>query len=188
MSSKRDIVALGAFAGLTALAAFAGARTTARGKGLWYPRLRKAKGTPPDAAFAPVWTVLYGLSAASGFRVWQKRPSRARTRALSLWAAQLALNANFSRLFFGRHRPDAALVDLAALGVAVALYVNQARSVDRAASWMTVPYLGWVGYAGYLNEEIVRKNPRLRTLRFSDSSLLRRFRVAGSPFLRRGSA
>ena len=160
---RRPLLALLGFAAVTALTAAVGAKATTRGKLPWYRLLRKSPLNPPDWVFGPVWTTLFALTAVSGFRVWRAAPSPARSRALTLWTAQLALNANWSRLFFGQHRPKAAFVDLGALLASVGGYVQQAQQVDKPAAYMMAPYLGWVSFAGYLNEELIRKNPRFLT-------------------------
>ncbi|HEY8926153.1 MAG TPA: TspO/MBR family protein, partial [Polyangia bacterium] len=54
-----------------------------------------------------------------------------------------------------------ALADLTALTGTVAVYTRTAAQVDPAAAWLMAPYLGWLGYAGWLNVGIVRRNPRL---------------------------
>ena len=156
-------LALLGFTATTALAAWAGARVTQRGKLPWYRLIRKSALNPPDAVFGPVWTALFALTAISGFRVWRAPSSPARTRALALWTAQLALNTNWSRLFFGQHRPKAAFVDLGALLAILGGYVQQAKQVDKPAAYLMAPYLGWLSFAGYLNEEVIRKNPRFIT-------------------------
>jgi tryptophan-rich sensory protein len=143
----------------TLVTAATGARATARGKP-WYRLLRKSSLNPPDAAFGPVWTGLYAASALSAARVVRAEPSPARTRALALWGAQQALNAAWSPLFFGRRRPRAALMDLGLLWGALGAYLLQARKLDRAAAALVLPYLAWVSFAGFLNQQVVRKNPR----------------------------
>jgi tryptophan-rich sensory protein len=105
-----------------------------------------------------VWTVLYGVMSVSAWRVWNRPAGPARSWALLLWGAQLAFNAAWSPLFFGQHRKRAALADLLALGASLTAYTAVARKVDRPAAWMMAPYLGWVGFAGLLNEELVRLN------------------------------
>jgi benzodiazapine receptor len=160
---KRSVWWLGLFAGATALAAALGSSVT-NPRRPWYLALSKPPGQPPAWVFGPVWTTLYGMMAWSAFRVFRARPSRARRRALRMWWTQLALNAAWSPLFFGAHRPRAALADLAGTGVATALYTKNAASVDRAAAWMMAPYLGWLGFATYLNGAIVVRNPRLASL------------------------
>lgn len=149
------VLALAGFAGLTAGVAVLGART---GPGRWYRRLHKPWFQPPAWMFAPVWTGLYGLIAASGYRVWRAQPSPDRTRALSLWGAQLGLNAAWSWLFFDKHNPSAALVDIGLLETSIDAYTEVAEKIDPAAHWMMMPYRGWVSFAALLNAEIVRKN------------------------------
>jgi len=155
-------VALGVFSALTFAAGTLSARVTGGARQRWYRRLRKPAFQPPGAVFAPVWTVLYGLIAVSGWRVWNRPGGPARPRALALWGLQLGLNSAWSWLFFGRRRPRASPLDLAALGPGLAAYALAARQVDRGAGWMMAPYLGWVAFATLLNEEIVRLNPPRR--------------------------
>jgi tryptophan-rich sensory protein len=157
--APRSLLKLGAVAGLTALAAAVGARATVRGKGLWYRLLRKPPFQPPDWLFGPVWTTLYGTIALSGWRVSKRPASVARSVALGLWAAQLGLNATWSVLFFGQHKKRLALLDLGLLIGSVGGYMAAAYRVDRPAALMVAPYLGWCGFAGLLNAEIVRRNP-----------------------------
>jgi tryptophan-rich sensory protein len=107
--------------------------------------------------FGPVWTVLYGLIATSGYRVWSAKPSRMRTRALAWFGVQLVFNAAWSWFFFKKRSPRLALADIALLGAAIAAYVKTSAKVDRSAALLFVPYLGWVGFAALLNGEIVRR-------------------------------
>lgn len=155
---KESVVALGTFGALTAGAALLGGRqSTADSR--WYKRLRKPPYQPPSKLFAPVWTVLYGLIAVSGWRVWTAPAGAARSKALTLWGVQLGLNAAWSWLFFGRHEPRRALVDNLALLGSIGAYVSTTRNVDRPAAWLVAPYLAWVGFANVLNAGIVRRNP-----------------------------
>jgi hypothetical protein len=100
---------------------------------------------------------LFALAAVSGWRVFRQPPSAQRTRALALWGTQLALKVNWTRLFFSRHKAGAALADLVALWATLGAYMLQTRAVDGTAARLMAPYLGWVTYAGYLNEELLRK-------------------------------
>jgi tryptophan-rich sensory protein len=171
MSSSRrveraeDRAALLGFAGITAVAALAGRSATRRGLSPWYEQLRKPPFQPPAQIFAPVWTVLYGAIALSGWRVYRRPKSAERERALRLWATQLGLNGAWSWLFFGRHRPRASLADSALLLVTAAEYAKVARPLDPTAAWLFAPYLGWLAFATLLNEEIVRRNPPMRVQR-----------------------
>jgi len=133
-----------------------------RGKGsansAWFRSRRKPAFQPPNWLFAPVWTALYGAIAYSGWRVWRSPRSPDRTKALGLWAAQLALNGAWTPLFFRAHAPGAALVDLVALDVAATAYTATAAKVDRQAALIVTPYLGWLGFATALNGSIFAKN------------------------------
>ncbi|WP_044182474.1 TspO/MBR family protein [Hyalangium minutum] len=151
--------ALGVFGALTAGAGALGALVTDHGTQLWYRRLRKPPFQPPSAVFGPVWTVLYGLMAVSAWRVWNRPAGPARSRALGLWALQLGFNAAWSWLFFGKRLKRTALADIGALGASIAAYIAAARKVDKPAAALVAPYLGWVCFAGLLNEELVRRNP-----------------------------
>jgi benzodiazapine receptor len=157
---SRTNLAMAVIGGATLLSAALGARATRRNKG-WYRLLRKSPLTPPDAAFPVVWITLYGLNAVSAARVYRRPPTTpGRSRALALWGAQQALNAAWSPLFFQHHRPRAALADIGLMSAAIAAYAYTASKVDRTAAALVAPYLGWVGFAAFLNKEILRKNPR----------------------------
>ncbi|HYG68790.1 MAG TPA: TspO/MBR family protein [Anaeromyxobacteraceae bacterium] len=134
-----------------------GSRAAARRP--WYRLLRKPPWQPPPQVFGPVWGALYVAIGISGYRVWRSR-SPARRRALALWGAQLALNAAWTPLFFGRRRTRAALVDLSLLVPAVAAYAITARRADALAGALMIPYLGWTGFAWTLNAAIVSRNRR----------------------------
>jgi tryptophan-rich sensory protein len=124
----------------------------------WYASQKKARLNPPPAAFGPVWTVLYTLIAAAGWRVYRAPRGRARSQALAWWGAQMGFNAAWSRLFFGSQAPRAALADLTAMAAAITAFMATAGKVDRTAARLMIPYLAWVAFAGYLNAEVVRKN------------------------------
>ena len=166
MIEHSDAKPRGVLAGLgfAAVSFAAGALGTLamRGKGSpdgkWYRSLDKPSFQPPNWVFAPVWTALYGMIAYSGYRVWKAPKSPQRTRALSLWGAQMLMNSAWTPLFFGARMPRAALVDIATLDATAAAYAASAAQVDRTAASLVVPYLGWLGFATALNGSIVAKN------------------------------
>jgi len=158
---SRSLLALAGFGLATAGAAWYGARYSRNGnRDTWYRELEKPGFTPPDKVFPVVWTTLYALIAWSGWRVWSAAPSRHRDAALRLWISQLAANAKWSKLFFGQHRPIAALADIVALESILLSYLKTARKVDPAAANAFIPYAAWVVFAGVLNAEIARRNPQ----------------------------
>ncbi len=160
-SALRSPLGLAALAGASLLVAAVGARVTVRNKG-WYRLLRKSPLTPPDRTFSLVWPVLYGLGALSAWRVARTEDSPARSRALALWGTQLACNAAWTPLFFGSHRPRAAMTTLVLNAATLAGYAAQAGSVDPLAAAMVLPNLGWLAFAGTLNAAVIERNAGLR--------------------------
>ncbi len=159
---KASLLALAGFGLATAGAAWYGSRYSRGSRDGWYRHLRKPSFTPPDEVFPVAWTTLYALIAYSGWRVWSAAPSRERDAALKLWISQLAANAQWSKLFFGQHRPTLALVDVFMLEGNIIGYIAAAHKVDRGAAYAFVPYAAWVAFATVLNAEIIRLNPEVR--------------------------
>jgi tryptophan-rich sensory protein len=159
----RDAGVLAGFAAIVASAALLGARFSPAPNNpeidRWYATRRTARLNPPPAAFAPVWTALYAMIAIAGWRVYRAPRTKARTRALALWGAQMAFNAAWSPLFFGARKPRVALADLVAMAGSTAGFIATSRTVDKTASRLMLPYLAWTSFAGYLNASVVRMNP-----------------------------
>jgi NAD(P)-dependent dehydrogenase (short-subunit alcohol dehydrogenase family) len=82
----------------------------------------------------------------------------ARSKAMTWFLVQLALNALWSPVFFGWHRTRTALIIIVALLVALAATIITAARVDRAAAWLLAPYLIWVAYATTVNAGVVVMN------------------------------
>ena len=161
MRRRNSSVALLGFGAAVAAAAWVGSRNSPRDlrTKLWYRRLKKPSYDPPDFVFPIVWSALYTLIALSGWRVWREPNSSERTAALRLWISQLLTNAEWTRLFFGKHLPTMSLLSILSLQSAVIEYIIEARKVDKPAAALFVPYAAWIGFAALLNEEIVRRNP-----------------------------
>ena len=137
----------------------AGLGASATDIGPWYYGLQKSSLNPPDWLFGPAWTLIYGLTAFAGVLAWRHSPSRVvRSRLLVLFAANALLNVLWSELFFRFHRPDWALTEVAPFWLSVLALIVFLWPVSRRASWVLAPYLAWVGFAGWLNYEVVRLN------------------------------
>lgn len=167
MRQSNRWLALVGFGAAVAGAAWYGARYSPRDlrTRLWYKRLNKPSFNPPDSVFPIVWTILYTLIAVSGWRVWQQRDSPEKSAALRLWVSQLISNAEWTRLFFGKHLPLWSLADILVLQSAVVRYILAARKIDKPAAALFLPYAAWITFAALLNEEIVRRNPKAATMR-----------------------
>lgn len=107
--------------------------------------------TPPAAVFPVVWAVLYALMGIGAARVYLAPASAQRTRALGLFAVQLAVNFLWSILFFSLERYGLAFWLLVVLWGLIVGMIAAFYPVDRLAAWLQVPYLLWVTFAAYLN-------------------------------------
>lgn len=119
--------------------------------GEWYAGLNKPSWNPPSWVFGPVWSALYTLMAVAAWLVWSRGGWKTQGRALTLYLGQLVLNAAWTPLFFGLHRPDLALIDITALFVMIVATMVAFFKVHRVAGLLLLPYLLWVGFASVLN-------------------------------------
>jgi tryptophan-rich sensory protein len=126
--------------------------------GEWYATLKKPSWNPPDWIFGPVWSALYTMMAVAAWLVWKRGGFAAQRRPLTLFLVQLALNALWTPLFFGLHRPGLAFAEIVMLWLAIAATLAAFRPVSRPAAWLLVPYLAWVTFAAVLNFTVWRLN------------------------------
>jgi translocator protein len=126
--------------------------------GEWYQNLTKPSLTPPSWVFGPVWTILYILMGVAAWLVWRRYGFAAAVLPLSLFVGQLALNALWSYVFFGLHKPGLACLNLAALWLALLATLTAFWQIEPPAGQLLLPYLLWVTFAGYLNLQLWRLN------------------------------
>ncbi len=123
----------------------------------WYEQLAKPHWRPPNWVFAPAWTVLYACIAVAGWLVW-RAGSDAAVAALTVYGVQLVLNAGWSAVFFGLHRPDWAFAELVLLWLSIAATMALFAPISTVAVLLLAPYLAWVSFAGALNLSIWQLN------------------------------
>lgn len=140
----------------------------------WYESIKPAI-TPPNWVFPIVWNVLFFLIALSLYFVWIKsslitfknkqvsnrRAKPSKTSLLSLnnikkkiiiiYGVNFLLNVLWSVLFFSLKQPRLAFYELILLWASILCLIIFAYKIDRKASYLLVPYLSWVSFAGVLN-------------------------------------
>ena len=121
------------------------------GPGDWYAALKKPAWNPPGWIFGPVWTALYTMMAVAAWLVWRQGGWGKQRQSLLVFLGQLALNALWTPLFFGLHRPGLAFAEIVLLWLAIVATLMLFWKVNRAAAWLLVPYLAWVSFAVSLN-------------------------------------
>jgi len=148
-------IGLGFWLAVTFAAAAIGSRFQ---PGQWYALLAKPALTPPSWVFGPVWTLLYLMMGIAAWLVWREHGLAGALCPLGLFLGQLALNALWSYLFFGLHRPGLALLDIVALWLGILATLVAFWRAYPAAGLLLLPYFIWVSFAGYLNFQFWRLN------------------------------
>jgi len=108
-----------------------------------------------ESARMGVWAGLVGaLRHDGGGSLAGLETRRVRRTAQTLDAVSRAvsfLNAAWTPLFFGLHRPGVAFAGIILLWLAIAATLVVAGRVSRPAAWLLSPYLVWVSFAAVLN-------------------------------------
>lgn len=126
--------------------------------GEWYASLRKPSWNPPGWIFGPVWTALYTMMAVAAWLVWRRGGWGKQRKPLLIFIVQLMLNALWTPLFFGLHRPAWAFAEIVLLWLAIVATIVVFRPVSGPAMLLLVPYLAWVSFAAVLNFTLWRLN------------------------------
>lgn len=156
MSPKsKSLVACVSAIGLSLGAGAVGSLFTVSAIPTWYAALNKPVLSPPNWIFGPVWTMLYVLMGVAAFLIWQKGSAKKEVRlALLIFVLQLVLNALWSIIFFGWHKPGLAFLEIVLLWASILWTIGLFHKVSRTAALLLVPYLLWVSFASYLNYAI----------------------------------
>jgi len=150
-----SIIVLIGFVGTCSLAAMTGAMFR---PGDWYEQLRKPAWRPPNWVFPPAWAFLYLTIAVSGWLVWLTAGLAGAVLPLAIYLVQLVLNAAWTPIFFGLHRPDLAFIEIVILWLSIVATMAAFHPVNAAAAWLLLPYLLWVTFAAALNFTVWRLN------------------------------
>lgn len=116
---------------------------------------------PPAWLFGPVWTILYLLIATSGYRISSLKSSNLKNIALGLWALQMCLNTLWTPVFFGAFDLQGALGIIVILWLTIVSYIVVSFKIDRASSYLFMPYWIWVSFATALNFSYILVNPSI---------------------------
>ena len=107
---------------------------------------------PPGIVFPIVWTILYTLMGIGSVMICNTdAPEQDKSRALTLYGLQLAVNFFWSILFFNQRAFLTSFVWLLLLWALIVAMILSFRKINKIAAWLQVPYLLWVTFAGYLN-------------------------------------
>lgn len=125
----------------------------------WYRTIAKPPITPPDWAFAPVWTAIYLLTGISAYIVWERRDGSLAYKTVSIvYALQLLINFLWAFIFFGMHQIFGGMIDTVLLWLAVLLNMICFYKFNRVAGWLLLPYLLWVSFSVVLSVWLLQLN------------------------------
>jgi tryptophan-rich sensory protein len=127
----------------------------------WYRELNKPFFNPPNWVFGPAWTLLYILMGFSFGRIWQVA-ARSRypiisiyaKKGLGLFALHFILNLAWTPVFFAWQKPGFAIFIILTMLFLIGWLIKHFFRLDRVASFLLVPYFGWVAFASILNISI----------------------------------
>lgn len=141
----------------------------------WYAVLNKPFFQPPNWLFGPVWTLLFLFMGISLYLVWEKNwqikfdfgklkgkawnkysekfwmGSWQKANLILIFCAQLVLNVLWSVIFFSMHNLGLAFFELVMLWFAILYLIFNFYRVSKISSYLLVPYILWVSFAGILN-------------------------------------
>jgi len=121
----------------------------------WYPGIQKPSFNPPNWLFGPVWSTLFIIIGISAYLVWIRRDSIVHfPRTVAVYFIQLILNLAWSFLFFYNHLIGAALIEIIALLVVIAINGIMFYKINRIAGLLFIPYFLWVSFATFLTYNI----------------------------------
>ncbi|EEB05676.1 tspO/peripheral benzodiazepine receptor [Schizosaccharomyces japonicus yFS275] len=128
-----------------------------------YRRANQPKFKPPAWAFGPAWTILYALMGYAAHLAYRADPALVTAKGqlgAKLYLAQLAVNYMWMPLFFRYKMSKLALVNIGAVTGTVIWLSKTWSSIAPMASKLLLPYIGWLGFAGYLVSCTFRKGQR----------------------------
>ena len=98
------------------------------------------------------------MIAVAGWLIWRDVGFAGAGLPLAVYALQLILNAAWSPLFFGLHRPDLGFIDIVLVWVSIIATIVLFYPIHVVAALLLVPYLAWVTFATALNFAVWRLN------------------------------
>ena len=113
--------------------------------------LNKPPLAPPAFLFPIVWTILYILMGVSFYLIQNNSNKKNCPKADTLYYYQLIVNFLWPIFFFRLEWYLFSFLWLLLLCILVFLMIQCFSKISKLASWLNIPYLLWLTFAGYLN-------------------------------------
>lgn len=113
---------------------------------------------PPGIVFPIAWSILYVLMGISSYIIYNLDINKLnieqivlRKQTLIIYVVQLIFNFFWTIIFFNFSMYKFAFVWLMTLWILVFLYIKTSFELNKISSYLMMPYLVWMTFAGYLN-------------------------------------
>ena len=120
-----------------------------------FDSVKKPPLSPPGILFPIVWTILYVMMGVSSYLIYKEKDNvnvKGLVKStLIIYGVQLFFNFFWSILFFKYSLYMVAFIWLVILWVLVFVFIKNALKINKIASYLMMPYLMWMTFAGYLN-------------------------------------
>jgi len=123
--------------------------TTGNTSGEWYESI-KPSITPPNWVFPVVWNILFFLIALSLYFSWIHAKNQ-KNKIMIVFGINFLLNILWSVLYFTLKNPLYAFIELIFLWLSILTMVLVTYKINKTSSYLLLPYLLWVSFAGVLN-------------------------------------
>ena len=120
-----------------------------------FDSVKKPPLSPPGILFPIVWTILYVMMGVSSYLIYKEKNNvnvKGLVKStLIIYGVQLFFNFFWSILFFKYSLYMVAFIWLVILWILVFVFIKNALKINKIASYLMIPYLIWMTFAGYLN-------------------------------------
>ncbi len=125
--------------------------TTNKTNSEWYNSIKPSL-TPPNWVFPIVWNILFFLISISLYIVWTEvKNKKIKQKLFLFFGLNLTLNVLWSLFYFTLEKPLIAFFDLILLWFSIFFLIKISLKEKRKISWLLLPYLLWISFAGILN-------------------------------------
>lgn len=104
----------------------------------------------PGILFPIVWSILYLLMSISCYIITTK-DDKSKDNAIIWYGIQLVINSLWSLIFFGFSAYLFSFIWIILLLTIVIIMIVKFYKIDKTASYLNIPYVLWILFAGFLN-------------------------------------
>lgn len=104
----------------------------------------------PGVLFPVVWSILYLLMSISCYIITTK-DDKNKDNAIIWYGIQLVINSLWSLIFFGFSAYLFSFIWIILLLISVIIMIVKFYKIDKMASYLNIPYVLWILFAGFLN-------------------------------------